>query len=398
MKARALTASMWTFSNSDALRVSRDLAYAELSQIPGVRQQLGPRLTNDLAWGKNALDVDSLSRMALATAAATWCNAHDSGHSDLFLARKNVADWAQVMLQARSQTAQNFTFSTSGSTGARKHIRHKEAHLWQEVQGWAELLKVRKRVVVCCPVHHIYGFLWGVMLPQAIGVPVVELAWDAPLDLQPGDLLVAVPAQWSWWGQIRKPWPADIVGVTSTAPLSAEAAAAAKAQGLRQLLAIYGSTETAGLGWRDELDAGTSGQGYTLGPARARMGDGIGMVMADGALVGLDVQDHLQWLESGQFMVTGRIDGVLQIAGHNVSTEAVRLKLVGHQDVSEAAVRLDLASPAPRLKAFVVLKEGATPANFERWLHDQLDSYSRPARVAYGSALPRNDLGKLTDW
>ena len=407
---------MWTFSALDAQRVSRDLAYAELSAMPGIKQQLGTRLhprAHGIDWGNSGLAVDSLARMTLATAAATWCNAYDSGHADLFLARKTTADWAQAMLQARSQGAKQFTFSTSGSTGERKHVRHQEALLWQEAQGWAaqlgELPQAPKRVVVCCPVHHIYGFIWGVMLPLALGVPVVELAWDEPLAVQSGDVVIAVPTQWAWWAQTKLKWPPHVTGISSTGPLSPTAAAAAGQAGLARFWGIYGSTETGGLGWRSELPPDE--KHYQLAPCKQRQADTIACEMPNGSLAKLDVQDQLNWLDSpsdnlsgkDRFEVVGRLDGVVQVAGHNVSPDAVARQLRSHPAVKDAAVRLGNINGEPRLKAFVVLTEAAAQQTdavnaVEQWMLATLSAPQRPAHITYGAALPQTEFGKATDW
>jgi long-chain acyl-CoA synthetase len=414
-------APTWTFSNSEALRVCRDIAWSELSANAGMRARLQAaklqRLDSLLDWSEQSLAADSLTRTSLATAVATWCDAFDSGYSDLFLARKNTQEWAHAMLRARAAShavaqAQSgharaaITFSTSGSMGQPKHIRHREATLWQETQGWAQQLVGRKRVVVCCPVHHIYGFIWGVMLPQALGVPVIELAWDSPdlaTQLESGDLLVAVPTQWQWWTQAQQiqRWPADVIGVSSTAALPAAAAQAAHAQGLKHLLAIYGSTETAGLGWRDEVAAVTDPQAalYRLGPARRRVpeGEGIAVCLPDGMIAPLVLQDIIEWHSDTQFAVLRRQDDVVQVGGHNVSPLAIAQTLQTHPDVQAAAVRLNTSLSVPRLKAFVVLREHCTAQAFEQWL-STLAPHTQPTSIRYGDALPSNSLGKASDW
>ena len=201
------------------------------------------------------------------TEAATWCNAYDAGFEDLFLARRSSADWADVMVRARQSGASHFTFATSGSTGARQFIRHREDVLAAEAQAWAQVLEqvIRhahgtpiSRVIVLAPTHHIYGFIWGVLLPLALGVQALDADFAALPPLQSGDLVVAVPDQWAWMsGAQLSPdvWPDSIYGVSSTAPLHKKAheqlaiahMAACGRPALRGLLQIYGSSETAGV-------------------------------------------------------------------------------------------------------------------------------------------------------
>ena len=107
--------------------------------------------------------------MQLATAAATWCDAFETGFGGLFLAKRNAADWAIAMRRVSESGGKQLTFSTSGSTVVRKHIRHQLAILMDEARVWASLLggdsghiasdNLIKRVVVLAPTHHIYGFI-----------------------------------------------------------------------------------------------------------------------------------------------------------------------------------------------------------------------------------------------
>ena len=169
--------------------------------MPGHSRALGSRLSavdQTVRWDTDNLYLDSLARMQLATAAATWCNAYDAGFEDLFLARRCSADWAEVMVRARQSGARHFTFATSGSTGKRQFIRHREDVLAAEAQVWAQVLKQVtsqahgtpiSRVVVLAPTHHIYGFIWGVLLPLALGVPAVDADMAALPLLQAGDLV-----------------------------------------------------------------------------------------------------------------------------------------------------------------------------------------------------------------
>jgi hypothetical protein len=103
--------SAFALTEADLLRVSRDLAYSDLAAMPGIKACLGPRISADphaapLSWTADLLDLDSLARMQLATAAATWCNAYDAGFEDLFLAKRTAADWAVVMRRARCHIGQ----------------------------------------------------------------------------------------------------------------------------------------------------------------------------------------------------------------------------------------------------------------------------------------------------
>ena len=394
--------------------------------MPGHGRALGPRAAASgqcVRWDNDKLHLDSLARMQLATAAATWCNAYDAGFEDLFLARRNSTDWADVMLRARQSGASHFTFATSGSTGARQFIRHREDVLAAEAQAWAQVLaqvtrqahgKPVSRMVVLAPTHHIYGFIWGVLLPLALGVPALDADLAALPQLQSGDLVVAVPDQWAWMAEAQlspSVWPDSVYGISSTGPLPAQTherlatkqMAACGRPALRCMLQIYGSSETAGLAWR----AHPSGP-YTLAPGRARasedgsgLGSGVSLQLPGGAWVKLAIQDQISWVSDTDFHLLGRTDHAVQVGGHNVSPQWVADQLQQHPTVRAVSVRLNVHVEPVRLKAFVVLNapdSAQQRAELEAWAVEQLPWYAMPGALRYGTELPRNALGKASDW
>jgi long-chain acyl-CoA synthetase len=376
--------------------------------MPGRKAQLGPRTgVGDLSWAADAIDLDSLARMQLATAGAVWCNAYDAGFEDLFLAKRTASDWADVMCRARQAGAAHFTFATSGSTGQRKHIRHREDLLAAEAQAWADVLHqvqpAIQRVVVLCPTHHIYGFIWGVLLPRLLGLPVVDADLSALPQLLAGDLVVAVPDQWAWLSSAAHKWTAGVQGVSSTAPMPAHVheqlthATAGLNPPLGRLLQIYGSTETAGLAFRTQ-----STGPYTLAPKRLRNAqDGIDLLLPHGERQAMAVQDGLAWQSETTFELLRRNDDSVQVGGHNVSPAWVVAQLLTQPCVKQASVRLDSHQAQGKLKAFVVLAPAASAAErerFEQWVLDTLPWYAGFSSITYGAELPRNAIGKAADW
>ena len=396
----------------DLLRVCRDLAWSEIAAMPGNRSRLGPRLPHSQAstwpdWSSDGLALDSLACLQLATAAAVWCNAQDTGFEDLFLSKRNAQGWADAMQRARSAGARGFTFSTSGSTGKRQHIRHAYDSLMAEAHSWALVLRASAlpvhRIVTLVPCHHIYGFIWGVLVPKALDVPVVEVSHEALPELLAGDLLVGVPDQWQWLAGSVSAGSAPVQGVTSTAPMSGPVhqrlitADGATPPRLARLLQIYGSTETGGIGWRDDPDAP-----YSLAPGRSRGAGGeVELLLPRGALVPLTLEDEVRWTGANQFELLRRTDHCVQVGGHNVSLVWVREQLLAYPGVEDASVRLDTAAPFPRLKAFVVLKAQANQAlqtGLQEWALENLPWYAALGSICYGADLPRNAMGKPSDW
>jgi acetyl-CoA synthetase len=105
--------------------------------------------------------------------------------------------------------------------------------------------------------------------------------------------------------------------------------------------------------------------------------------------------------EDGYFWVVGRIDDVLNVAGHRIGTAEIESALVSHPSVAEAAAvgrADDLKGQA--LVCFVTLKAGV-PAS--RALKDALTAhidkeigkFARPDSIRFSDALPKTRSGKI---
>lgn len=273
----------------------------------------------------------------------------------------------------------------------------------------ARLVPRRRRILSAVPSHHIYGFLFTVLMPHrlegAMGagpVEVVDIRQAGPAALealaQPGDLVVAHPAWWEAAARVVPAYGADIVGVTSTAPCPDTLAAALAAAGLR-LLQVYGSSETAGVGWRDR-----AGVPFALLPYWARTDDtaSLARTLPDGTARRYPLQDRLEWADGRHFLPAGRIDAAVQVGGVNVFPAYVADVLALHPQVREAAVRLMRPDEGRRLKAFVVAQPGADVdllrAELPGWTAERLTAPERPVAWTFGPRLPRQAGGKPADW
>ncbi len=103
----------------------------------------------------------------------------------------------------------------------------------------------------------------------------------------------------------------------------------------------------------------------------------------------------------GYFWILGRVDDVLNVAGHRIGTMEVESALVEHPAVAEAAV----VGKAHELKgqaiaAFVTLREGHPPS---RALRDELREFvaekigpiARPDDILFSGDLPKTRSGKI---
>jgi long-chain acyl-CoA synthetase len=402
-------AACWWRDGTGLQRVVADLLGAELAALRPGRQTLAQPWPASLDLRVD-LGADSLELMGLASALETQL--HLQGTADAPLLKHTLlADWLDAARAGLDAHGSALTFRTSGSSGAPKPCTHPLALLWQEVEALARLLPGRRRIVSLVPAHHIYGFLFTVLLPRRLGIDAVcDLRGHAPAALaarlKAGDLVIGHPDLWRAFGQAAGTLALapDIVGVTSTAPCPLDVARAALGTGLARLVQVYGSSETAGIGWRDEPEGG-----YTLFPYWSRTGeadaqaDGLERQCPDGTRQPAMLQDRLAWRDDGRFQPDGRIDQAVQVGGVNVFPGYVADVLRLHPAVLEASVRRMRPDEGERLKAFVVVRDGVTldaglQAALHAWLSERLTAPECPAAYSFGPRLPRGASGKLADW
>ncbi|MCX7809215.1 MAG: AMP-binding protein, partial [Deltaproteobacteria bacterium] len=105
--------------------------------------------------------------------------------------------------------------------------------------------------------------------------------------------------------------------------------------------------------------------------------------------------------EDGYFWVMGRVDDVVNVAGHRLGTAEVESALVSHPAVAEAAVvgRPD-SLKGQALVAFVTLKSDFSPSPALRnalleHVAQEIGKFARPDEIRFTEALPKTRSGKI---
>ncbi|HEX6940876.1 MAG TPA: acetate--CoA ligase [Longimicrobiales bacterium] len=105
--------------------------------------------------------------------------------------------------------------------------------------------------------------------------------------------------------------------------------------------------------------------------------------------------------DDGYYWILGRVDDVLNVAGHRIGTMEVESALVDHPAVAEAAV----VGKAHELKgqaiaAFVTLKEGNEPTaelkdELKQHVVEKIGALARPDDILFAADLPKTRSGKI---
>ena len=105
--------------------------------------------------------------------------------------------------------------------------------------------------------------------------------------------------------------------------------------------------------------------------------------------------------EDGYFWVLGRVDDVMNVSGHRLSTMELESALVRHPAVAEAAV---VGKPheisGQAVVAFVTLKKGDHDEDklsheLRHWVAKEIGPFARPEQIRFTEGLPKTRSGKI---
>jgi len=103
----------------------------------------------------------------------------------------------------------------------------------------------------------------------------------------------------------------------------------------------------------------------------------------------------------GYFWVIGRIDDVVNVSGHRLSTAEVESAIVAHPDVAEAAVigQSD-EDTGQAICAFVTLRGGVEESQdlvegIRATVAERIGKFARPKRIVWAGDLPKTRSGKI---
>jgi acetyl-CoA synthetase len=107
--------------------------------------------------------------------------------------------------------------------------------------------------------------------------------------------------------------------------------------------------------------------------------------------------------EDGAYWLLGRVDDVMNVSGHRISTTEVESALVSHEEVAEAAVvGANDATTGQAIVAFVILRGGidhtksdALIAALKAHVVKEIGAIARPRQILVVNELPKTRSGKI---
>jgi acetyl-CoA synthetase len=105
--------------------------------------------------------------------------------------------------------------------------------------------------------------------------------------------------------------------------------------------------------------------------------------------------------KDGYFWIIGRIDDVVNVSGHRLSTAEVESAIVSHGKVAESAVIGQVDEDTGQAICAFVTREGETPGSDELIeeirlrVAERIGKFARPKRIIWADDLPKTRSGKI---
>lgn len=276
--------------------------------------------------------LDSLVTYQAATYVATMFGLPKDAEPFVLFEKTSLNDWAHIVAEHVKNERPDIVFFTSGTTGKRKAITHSLNSLLEEAEEWVKKMGNIDDVFINVPRHHIYGFIWGVLIPSLVRCQVTDFRRNLfdKNPLPPNTLIVSTPHAAPLLTINPELDKSGATVVLSTGPCDHQLLKHLKAEGYKHAYHVYGSTETGGVGYRTE-DA----QRFTL---CQRIREERGELYRNGEA--LPLQDNLHFFDDATFAVVSRFDNAIQIRGYNVNVEKLERLIGQHQYVKDVGIRV----------------------------------------------------------
>ncbi len=318
---------------------------------------------------------------------------------------------------------------TSGSTGMPRGIVHTAEALLADDRQLTQTMGLgdHERILAAVPLSHAYGFA-SIALPALVRASVAVVADHdgpfAPLEAAAAcdvTFLPTVPAYLQAVLRMEQPPPvpdATRLVISAGAPLQPATAARFREVYGRPVHVFYGASEVGGICFDREGGAAERGTlGTPVDGVRVELlgdghdpGTGLVVVRTAGAAAAtlpdpdpklrpgeLTTSDIGRFDDSGELVLVGRADDVVNIRGKKVHPGEVERVVAELEGVAEAVVvGFDAGDGGQALRAVVASPSGAVDeAMVRRWCLARLAAHKVPRSIVVVGAVPRTSRGKV---
>jgi acyl-coenzyme A synthetase/AMP-(fatty) acid ligase len=298
---------------------------------------------------------------------------------------------------------------TGGSTGKPKVWSKSPRNLFAEAFYWKEKfdLSAKDLFVSTVPTYHIYGLFFSVILPFVAQAKVLSDIYTFPQEIisttnkHKATVLVSVPIHYRSLKVDNLFAPSLKVAFSSSGVLNRSDAIHFQNKTGLGITEIYGSTETGGIAARSISEHTESWKPVDVvswkisGKRLSIKSPFISAEMEKDSEEFCVTGDEVQPDKGNRFILLGRADGIVKVAGKRVDLLDVQNKILTLPTVIDALV---VALPAEKGRESVIAAVVACKLNkiqLKKMMLEKLEPYAMPRRIKIVSSIARAATGKI---
>ncbi|MEN6637716.1 MAG: class I adenylate-forming enzyme family protein [Smithella sp.] len=298
---------------------------------------------------------------------------------------------------------------TGGSTGKPKVWSKSPRNLLAEALYLRDKFELTEKdlFISTVPPYHIYGLLFSILTPFLAHARVLPEIYTFPQEIistinrHKATVLVSVPIHYRSLKVDNLSAPSLKIAFSSSGVLNrADAAYFLKRTGLG-IHEIYGSTETGGVATRSISENTDSWKptdvvSWKLAGRRLAVRSDFTSIEMEKDTDGFCVTgDEAKPDKNNRFILLGRADGIIKVAGKRVDLQDVQNKIQTLPAVRDAVV---IALPAEKGRESVIAALVAcdlTEIQFKKMISEKLEPYAMPRRIKIVPSITRTAAGKV---
>lgn len=290
--------------------------------------------------------------------------------------------------------------TTSGTTERPRYIATTMTQLLAELDVLATIIPPAKCVLSTVPLSHMYGLLFGALLPLRFGARIVSHEVLLPADVaalierESVDLMISTPAHLRAMADV--PMPRNLRVITSGARMPPELHLSLAAAHNWKLTDVLGSTETGGIATRSSpMNAWVPMPGVTVSAPE-------GQLVVESPWCGagkVHLDDRIELTATGGFHYLGRTSELVKIAGKRAHAHELEATVRAIPGITDVTV---LAYAAPGKEARVCVAVSAAPEGppvgrdqITEAIRRQFDAVFVPRMIKIVEKIPRTERGKI---
>ena len=287
--------------------------------------------------------------------------------------------------------------TTSGTTERPKYVGKTMAQLTGEIDVLSTVLPVATCVLSTVPLSHLYGLLFGVMLPLRFGARVVSHDALLPADVAAAierdgvDLMISTPAHLR--AMASAAMPRGLRVISSGARLPAELHMALVTRHGWHVTDVLGSTETGGIATRTHPEEPwTALPGVTI----SAPDDKLVVESPWGGAGRVELDDRVELRGGGTFHYLGRSSELVKIAGKRAHAHAIEATVLAVPGVTDVALTVvEGAGHEPRVALLISQSQPVARQAIAAAIRAEFDSVFVPRIVKLVPRIPRTERGKV---